>query len=140
MIRIRRRARRKLLLLTVACLFASTILVYLVRLRSQRMLLAQPSSVSALAPGSLRLPFTLPCAIYSGDATPIYAALRNRDRTSLMEMVAKKRVLMVQQGTSVAIVSVSHAAMVTIGGGLREGGTCYIPSDIVPVIQRRIVR
>lgn len=57
-----------------------------------------------------------------------------------MDMVAKKRVLMVQQGTAVAIMSVNQTAMVSIDAGARQGGTCYVPSDIVPVIERRVVR
>jgi hypothetical protein len=139
MIRIGRRARRRLIRLTAGLLVLAAI-VLAIQWRNRHMKMAGRNGAAALAPGTLRLPFTLPCAIYSGDATPVYTAIRGRDKDQLMHMVAQKRVMMLMQGTSVALMRVNQTAMVSIYGGGREGRTCYVPSEMVPVIERRIPR
>jgi hypothetical protein len=94
----------------------------------------------ALSPATLRLPFTLPCAVDAGDANPLYAAVRGRDRTLLMNMVAQRRVMMVKQGTPVDLLPESQIVIVSLSRGGRGGLSCYIPSDVVPVIERQIPR
>jgi hypothetical protein len=139
MSRFGRRRRRRLVLLTVFGLFAVAVMIYVIGFRNPQT--ALPGRSLAQAPsGTLRLPFTLPCALYSGDASPVYAAIRQRDRNALMSMVAQKRLMMVREGTSVALLPVNNIATVSIYSGVRDGRTCYVPSDIVTVIERRISR
>jgi hypothetical protein len=137
MIRFGRRARRRVILVTLTGVLGSA-LFGLVWWR--RPLTANDPGAGALAPRKLRLPFTLPCAVYSADASPIYAAIRGRDRALLMNMVSQKRVMIVKRGTSVALIPFNETAVVSIDGGVREGHSCYVPSDIIPVIERRIAR
>ncbi|WP_184085344.1 hypothetical protein [Silvibacterium bohemicum] len=94
----------------------------------------------ALSPATLRLPFTLPCAVDAGDANPLYAAVRGRDRTLLLDMVAQRRVMMVKQGTPVDLLPASQIVIVSLSRGGHGGLSCYIPSDIVPVIEHQIPR
>lgn len=138
MIRFGRRARRRVILVSVAGLLASALFGLL---WWRYPLTANDAGAAALAPRKLRLPFTLPCAVYSADADPVYAAIRGRDRALLMNMVSQKRVMIVKRGTSVALIPFNDTAVVSIDGvGVSEGRSCYVPSDIIPVIERRIPR
>ncbi|MGC2662059.1 MAG: hypothetical protein WA324_29200 [Bryobacteraceae bacterium] len=139
MSRFGRRRRRRLVLLTVFSLFAVAVMIYRLGFRSPHAFL-RARAVAQAPPGTVRLPFTLPCALYSGDASPVYAAIRQRDRNALMSMVAQKRLMMVREGTSVALLPVNNIATVSIYSGARDGRTCYVPSDIVSVIERRVPR
>lgn len=125
-------------------LFAITVLIALVLLvtflRLWRQTPNRKKTVAAPLPATLRLPFTLPCAVDAGDAISLYAAVRRRDTKLLMNMVAQRRVMMVRQGTSVDLLSASQIVIVSFSQGARENLSCYIPSDIVPVIKRGILR
>jgi hypothetical protein len=57
-----------------------------------------------------------------------------------MGMVAQKKVMIVKQGTSVSLMPFNQTTVVSIYGGAGEGSSCYVPSDIIPVIERRLPR
>lgn len=139
MIHVGRRARRRLIRFTAGLLLlAAVVLVF--QWRNRYTPKPSRSAASTLEPDTVRLPFALPCAIYSGDARPVYAAIRGRDKDQLMHLVAQKRLLMLKQGTSVVLMPVNQTAMVSIYGGGPESRNCYVPSEIVPVIQRHVPR
>jgi len=132
MSRMGRRPRSVLIFLVVALLFASALVVCFLQWRG----LHAPTS-GELAQAAVRLPFTLPCAVDLRDAEPVYAAIRARDKTLLMSMAAQKRIVIVRQDTPVAILSFKGTSVISVRGKARKALICYIPSDMVPVIQRR---
>jgi hypothetical protein len=90
---------------------------------------------TAAISSTLRLAFNLPCAIYAADADRAYAAMRQRDKKTLMDMVAQRKLRMLRQGTGVIISPLHGLALVNIVGDAQAGRTCYIPSEMISVVQ-----
>jgi hypothetical protein len=57
-----------------------------------------------------------------------------------MGMVAQKRLMIVKQGTFVSLMPFNQTTVVSTYGGTHDGSSCYIPSNIIPVIERRLPR
>lgn len=90
-------------------------------------------------PALMRLSIELPCAIRSEDAIPFYAALRRRDRASLTAMMVHKKIWTIHTGTALAISQAKGIATVSFGVP-GEPRLCFIPSDVVPAIERKAYR
>jgi hypothetical protein len=134
-IRVRRARRRFLLLGAAASLLAIALVVFFVSRGKNEPDGSSDKRIAASPPGTLRLTFNLPCAVYSADAERAYIAMRQRDKKTLMDMVAQRKLRMVRQGTAIVVSPVSGLAIVNIVGEAHSGTTCYIPSEMVAVVQ-----
>jgi hypothetical protein len=90
---------------------------------------------------TLTLPFTIPCAVDSHDAAPVYAAFRRRDRELLEKLFADKKFVAVPEGLAVRISGFGRTSMVTIGARSgRRPGVCFVPTYVVAVIRQHAPR
>jgi hypothetical protein len=89
---------------------------------------------------TLDLPFAMPCAVDSADASTVYIALKRRDRHELTQLFVDRRMISVAKGLPVRFSFFGPTAMVTFKGGPNVGASCFVPSDIVSVIRRNVVR
>jgi hypothetical protein len=90
------------------------------------------------SPVTLTLPFTIPCAVVSNDAVPVYAALRKRDRRQLSQLFEDKRMVSVKKGVPVRMFPFGDTTMVTTANGSHPEASCFVPSNIVPVIRKHL--
>jgi hypothetical protein len=86
-----------------------------------------------MATGAVSLPFSLPCAVASKDASIVYSALRSRDKDALMALLAEKRLFMVHQGSSIVV---STAGEIQIVGARTGIGACYVSPEMLPALSR----
>jgi hypothetical protein len=84
----------------------------------------------------LELPFTVPCAVSSEDATTVYVALQHRDRRALAQLFAEKRMISMQRGLPVRLSLFGNVAMLAGKSGSSDAEVCFVPSDIVAVIRQ----
>jgi len=92
---------------------------------------------SAGSSTTIKLPFTIPCAIDSGDAGPVYHALRARNREVLRAMSANKKFVAVQKGISVRIINFGALSMIIVDGRPpHRPGVCFVPAYVVQVIRQ----
>jgi hypothetical protein len=91
------------------------------------------------APDGLILPFNLPCALKSDDSPRVFSALRARDKSLLMTMLAQRKYVMVRQGSRVKVSNNGSTAAVSFSGP-GGGARCFVSTDIVPLLQREAVR
>ena len=122
-----------------AAVFALTSFSALVLLALfHRVLSRHDTRVSTFPSGShfaLVLPFTIPCALSSGDAEPIFGALKNHNRTALETFSLQRRMLAVEKGSSVIMWNFADIAAVKVKGGPQSGAVCFVPSWIVGSIR-----
>lgn len=84
----------------------------------------------------LQLPFTVPCAVSSEDAPTVYTALRARDQRTLAELFTEQRMISARRGLSVRVSMFGNVAMLASKTGSSEEEVCFVPSEIVAVIQQ----
>jgi hypothetical protein len=132
-----RRARRRFLFLAVAAslLVVGTATFFVMRGAHEPDETVHRTTSAAISSGTLRLAFNLPCAIYAGDAERAYAAVRQRDKKTLMDMVTQRRLLMVRQGTAITVSPIHELAVVNVAGDTHPERACYIPKEMISVIQ-----
>lgn len=86
---------------------------------------------------TVRLPFTIPCAVTSSDAGPVYAALRKRDRNGLKELFANKKFVAVKRGLEVRIANFGAVSMIVVEARPPDQlGVCFVPASVVPAIRQ----
>ena len=84
----------------------------------------------------LQLPFTVPCAVSSEDASIVYTAIRARDRGTLARLFAEKRMISARRGVPVKISFFGNVAMLASKNDSSGEDVCFIPSGIVAVIRQ----
>ena len=85
---------------------------------------------------TLRLPFTIPCAVDSDDAGPIYGAFQKRDRELLRKLFTDKKFVAVPKGMDVRIANFGAVSMIIVDTHPpRRPGVCFVPAYVIPVIR-----
>lgn len=87
-----------------------------------------------------RLPFALPCSMNTADVTLFYAALRRGDRAAVVGMFQANRIQMIRKDTPLSISPGSLFAMVTTEDTKQLSTSCFIPTDVVPAIERKALK
>lgn len=137
----RRRAKRRIILFSAAILLVFAIAVFVVFREKSKPDENSSKKISLTPPaGTVRLGFNLPCAVYSADADRAYTAVRQRDKKVLMDMVAARRLRMLRQGTDIVISPAQGIAAVDVVGDDRGTRSCYIPLEMVDVIQHNRIK
>ena len=134
--RLRRRTKRRIVVFSATVLAILVVLAFVVFRQKNVPDESKHPKASVNTPGVVRLGFTLPCAVYSADAESAYAAVRQRDSKTLMDLVSQRRLRMLHQGTDIVISPLQGLAVVDVVGDEHGGRTCYIPLEMIGVVQR----
>jgi hypothetical protein len=128
------RTRKILLLLTTAITLMAVAAGVFLFYRHYHLRVGVSAKASAQV---TRLPFALPCSMNTADVSLFYAALRRGDRAQVVKMFAANRVQMIRKDTPLSISPGSLFAMVTTEDNKQLSTSCFIPSDVVPAIERK---
>ena len=125
----------KVLLISVLVVAGALTAFLIVRSKSR---IAPDQDFNSAGTLDLSLPFTIPCATSSGDAEPVYLALRGRDRKALRQLFSEKRMLALEKGASVRLSRFGGVVGVKVERGANAGAICFVPLDVVPVIHKNV--